>query len=191
MTEEYYRSLPDTITIREVKIGGKIIVTTFLSDKDISKNDLKELYRNRWHVELDFRNIKTTLGMEVLSCKTPDMAAKEIWVYFLAHNLIRIIMAEAASLADLLPRQLSFKHSLQLWQAYRQCSLDTSDHDGMMALLHMIEENLVGNRPGRIEPRAVKRRPKPYPFLKQRREKVREMIRKFGHPEKQKIGMAA
>lgn len=79
---------------------------------------MKALYRERWHVELDLRNIKTTLGMEVLSCKTPVIARKEIWVYLLAYNLIRLMMAQAALLADRLPRQLSFKHTLQIWIAW-------------------------------------------------------------------------
>ena len=80
-----------------------------------TKEALAVLYLQRWHVELDLRNIKTTLGMDILSCKTPEMVEKEMWVYFLAYNLIRLVMAEAALQADLLPRQLSFKHSLQIW----------------------------------------------------------------------------
>jgi hypothetical protein len=139
----------------------------------------------------DFRNIKTTLGMEILSCKTPEMVIKEIWVYFLAHNLIRTIMAEAAYLSEILPRQLSFKHCLQLWQACRQRSFDISDNEKLLALLHMITKNLVGNRPGRIEPRAIKRRPKPYSLLMVPRDQARAHVRKHGHPPKQRMGMAA
>jgi len=97
MTEEYYLSAPETLTIRELSVGRKVLVTTILSPADASSNSLKSLYKSRWHVELDLRNIKTTLGMETLSCKTPEMAEKEMWTYFLAYNLIRIIMAEAAS----------------------------------------------------------------------------------------------
>src|SRR4030066_64798 len=82
------------------------------------KGDLKALYRERWQVELDFRHIKTTLGMESLSCKTPSMAQKEIWIYLLAYNLIRLMMAQAAVLSACRPRELSFKHALQLWIAW-------------------------------------------------------------------------
>ena len=71
------------MTVRELKAGNKILVTTLLCQKEMPKAALKEFYRNRWHVELDLRNIKTTLGMEVLSCKTPEMVIKEIWVYLL------------------------------------------------------------------------------------------------------------
>ena len=96
--------------------------------------------------------------MEVLSCKTPDMIEKEIWIYLLAHNLIRMSMAEAASLSDLLPRQLSFKHSLQLWRIWRQQPGNPNDSDSLNILLLLMLENTVGNRPGRVEPRAIKRR---------------------------------
>lgn len=78
---------------RDVAQDGKILVTTFLCPKDTSKRVLKALYRQRWNVELDLRNIKTTLGMEHLRCKTPDMGLKELWVYLLAYNLIRLLMA--------------------------------------------------------------------------------------------------
>ena len=115
MSPQQYADVPDTLTVRELCVGGKILVTTFLCQKDTPKGMLKALYWRRWQVELDVRNIKTTLGMEMLSCRTPAMAEKEIWVYLLAYNLIRLLMAQAALLADLLPRQLSFKHTLQLW----------------------------------------------------------------------------
>ena len=101
--------------VRELHTGGKILVTTLLCPKQTTKEALKALYRDRWHVELDLRNIKTTLGMETLSCRTPEMAQKEIWVYLLAYNLIRLLMAQSALLAEMLPRQLSFKHTLQIW----------------------------------------------------------------------------
>ncbi|SFB13019.1 hypothetical protein SAMN03159488_02036 [Pseudomonas sp. NFIX10] len=70
-------------------------------------------------MELDLRNLKNTLGLEALSCKTPDMAVKELWIYLLTHNLIRMLMTQSALLADCLPRELSFKHSLQLCLALK------------------------------------------------------------------------
>jgi IS4 transposase len=85
-----------------------VLITTLLSPKDASKAELKSLYKSRWQIEVDFRNIKTTMGMETLSCKTPEMSEKEIWIYFLAYNLIRLLMAQSALLADIVPRQLSF-----------------------------------------------------------------------------------
>ena len=95
MSPYEYDQAPDNLAIREFQAGGKVMVTTFLCPKEAPKNTLKGLYRQRWHVELDLRNIKTTLGMEHLRCKTPDMAVKELWVYLLAYNLIRLLMVEA------------------------------------------------------------------------------------------------
>jgi len=120
MTQEAYDSAPDTLTVRELKIKGKVLVTTLLSAGEFPRHELSAFYKKRWHVEVDLRTIKTTLGMETLSCKTPDMLEKEMWVYFLAYNLIRLLMAQSALLSDVLPRQLSFKHTVQLWLAWSQ-----------------------------------------------------------------------
>ncbi len=149
------------------------------------KPALKTLYRRRWHVELDLRHIKTTLGMEMLSCKTPEMAIKEVWVHLLAYNLIRLLMAQAAWLADQTPRQLSFKHTVQIWTVWQQRG-GAQDPVTLSALLVMIAEQRVGKRPRRVEPRAVKRRPKPFPLLCKPRQLVREEIRENGHPKKVK-----
>jgi hypothetical protein len=161
-------------------------VSTFLCSKDTPKGLLKALYRQRWHVELDLRNIKTTLGMEHLRCKTPEMAVKELWVYLLAYNLIRLLMAQAALLADQIPRQLSFKHSVQIWLAWQQRDGPTHDAAAVHALLLLIAEPRVGRRQGRIEPRAMKRRPKTFPLLTTPRREAREVVRKNGHPKKQR-----
>ena len=135
---------------------------------------------------MDLRNIKTTLGMETFSCKTPQMIEKEMWVYFLAYNLIRLLMSQAAMLADILPRQVSFKHTVQLWLAWSEQHYGSETEAGEEQLFVLIAQITVGNRPGRIEPRAVKRRPKPMPLLMKPREKARAEIRKKGHPKKQK-----
>lgn len=184
MDHAYYDQAPDTVTVREVATGGKILVTTLLCQKQTPKVELKALYKNRWNIELDLRNIKTTLGMDVLSCKTPDMVLKEIWVYLLAYNLIRLLMAQAALLADRLPRQISFKHTLQLWVVcYRSGALND---DLLSGLFVLIAQRPVGNRPGRIEPRAIKRRPKPFPLLTKPRHEAREVGRINGYPRKLK-----
>ncbi len=186
ISQEEYEAAPATVTVRELKVGHKVLVTTLLSPGTVSKGELKDLYNSRWHVELDLRNIKTTLGMETLSCKTPDMIEKEIWVYLLAHNLIRISMAEAASLADILPRQLSFKHSLQLWRTWRRQPNTLGDHKSLKVLLLLIIENTVGHRSGRVEPRAVKRWRKSFPLLTKPRAELRATIKEYGHPKKPK-----
>lgn len=186
MTPIQYTQAPDTLTVRELRTGGKILVTTLRCPRRTPKAALKGLYRERWHVELDLRHIKTTLSMETLSCKTPAMAQKEIWVYLLAYNLVRLMMAQAATLAERRPRALSFKHTLQLWIAWDQHGLGSDDDEKPYGLFILIAEQRVGNRPGRIEPRAVKRRPKSYPLLTKQRAIAREEIRRHGHPAKVK-----
>lgn len=183
MSPEDYAHAPARVTVRELRAGGKTLVTTLLCPKQTSKEAIKRLYRDRWHVELDLRNIKTTLGMERLSCRTPAMAVKEIWVYLLAYNLIRLMMAQAALRSDHLPRQLSFKHTVQIWLAW----MPHAYHGGIAhpdELFVLIAQQTVGNRPGRIEPRAIKRRQNAYPLLTKPRSIAQEIVRKNGHPKK-------
>ena len=186
MSPSHYDSAPKSITVREVKTAGKILVTTLLCPTQTPKRALKMLYQSRWHIELDLRSIKTTLGMDMLSCKTPAMAIKEIWVYLLAYNLIRLLMAQAALLADQRPRQLSFKHTLQLWVAFNQHNPAVNDDEKLVGLFILIAQQQVGNRPHRIEPRAIKRRPKPFPLLTKPRQLARDDIRAHGHAKKLK-----
>lgn len=186
MSQADYEQAPESLTVRELRTQGKTLVTTLTCPRHTSKAALKSLYRSRWHIELDLRNIKTTLGMEHLSCQTPAMAIKEIWVYLLAYNLIRLIMAQAAKLTHRLPRQLSFKHTVQIWIAWTHHANAIDHDDKLHGLFHLIAQQRVGERPGRIEPRAIKRRPKPYPLLTQPRSISRERVRQHGHPKKLK-----
>lgn len=186
MGQADYERAPQCMTVRELRTGHKTLVTTLLCPKRTDKAALKALYKDRWHVELDLRNIKTTLGMARLSCRTPAMAVKEIWVYLLAYNLIRLMMAQAARLTDCLPRQISFKHAVQLWMAWAGHGPGTPDDDQRHGLLVLIAQQRVGDRPGRIEPRALKRRPNNYPLLTKPRAQARELVREFGHPKKLK-----
>jgi hypothetical protein len=139
------------------------------------------VHKQRWDVEVNLRHIKSTLGMETLRCKTPAMAEKEIWIYLLGYNLIRWLMAESARSADVLPRQLSFKHTVQLWHRWQSRAPAEASING---LLELIAQPRVANRPGRIEPRAVKRRPKPYARLPIPRTEARDFIRENGHPNR-------
>ena len=186
MLQADYEQAPQSITVRELRAGGKTLVTTLLCPKQTDKAAVKALYMSRWNVELDLRNIKTTLGMEQLSCRTPAMASKEIWVYLLAYNLIRLMMAQAALITHQLPREISFKHTVQMWIAWTQHGSGIEHHDRLYDLFILIAQQRVGERPGRIEPRALKRRPKPYPLLTKPRAIAREHIRKHGHPSKLK-----
>jgi hypothetical protein len=175
MSTEQYQAAPNSITVREFKAGGKIMVTTMTHPKTESKIALKRLYKKRWSVELDIRDIKNTMGMDTLSCKTPGMAIKEIWIYLLAYNLIRLIMVQSALLVGIMPRSISFKHCLQLWLLGAH-QIDLSDQAQQENLLLLVSQQRVDNRPGRIEPRAVKRRPKQYALLVVPRKQARKQI---------------
>ena len=114
------------------------------------------------------------------------MAEKEVWIYLLAYNLIRLLMAQSALLADLLPRQLGFKHTLQLWIAWRQSGIGSNDDEKLTHLFILIAQRKVGNRPGRIEPRALKKRANTYALLTESRALAKEKIKKYGHSKKLK-----
>ena len=138
-------------------------------------------------MELDIRSIKQTLKMDVLSCKTPGMVRKEIWTHLLAYNLTRKVMAQAAAAegGKLTPRQLSFAGAVQTLNAFRWLLL--MGEDGRRAELAKVlclalRTHEVGNRPGRCEPRKVKRRPKPHGRMMRPRaeEKARLMGGKKG-----------
>jgi len=184
MTAEAYAGYPDTLTLRETKVGKKVLVTSFLNPREVCKRELEVLFLQRWHVEVDLRHIKTTLGMESLSCKTPEMCEKELWIYMLAYNLIRLLMVQAAAHAGVLPRQLSFKHTLQVWIAWSQRQFLSDASEDTAGLFRLIAQIRVGNRPGRIEPRLVKRRPKPFSRLQTTRREARENIMKYGRPKR-------
>jgi len=179
MTPEQYACLPDELTVREVKVAHQVLVTTLLDHRKVSKDDLSALYARRWSVELDLRNLKTTTGMDVLSCQTPQMNEKQLWVHLLAYNVIRLLMAQAACNAGVDTRELSFKHTVQLWTEWVSRGLSAAKDGGR--LFTLIAQCKVGNRPGRIEPRMRKRRPKPYPWLKVPRAQARRQIQKHGH----------
>jgi hypothetical protein len=179
MSREQYRAFPEQITVREVEVDGQVLVTTMLDARQVRKRELTALYARRWHVELDIRNIKTTLGMEVLRCLSPTMVQKELWVALLAYNLIRLLMAQAAHTAGVHPRELSFKHTVQMWAAWSspmaQALMQPSE------FFRLIAQVPAGQRPGRVEPRVRKRRPKSFPWMKAPRTVLRRRIRKRRH----------
>jgi len=181
MAREQYDTCADELTVREVEVDGRVLVTTMLDPRQTGKQALSDLYVQRWHVELDFRNIKTTLGMEVLRCLTPQMVEKELWVNLLAYNLIRLLMAQAALEAGLHPRELSFKHAVQMWTQWTLLHSGRGRDWQRDTLFQLIAQVSVGHRPGRLEPRARKRRPKPYPWLKVPRSLARQQIRELGY----------
>lgn len=169
---ETYDRLPATLTVREVRkqialpgsrVSEVVVVTTFLDEEAFRKEEILELYKERWQAELDIRSIKTTLQMDVLRCLSPDMVEKEIWVHILGYNLIRKVAAQAAREAGVCPRQISFAASQQTvvaaWSRLSEASAAEQLQLGW-ELLRTLGQERVKDRPGRCEPRAVKRRPK-------------------------------
>ena len=148
-----------------------VLVTTFLDAKTIDKTVLSVLYDYRWMVEVSLREIKNIMQMDILRGKTPEMVRKEIWVHLLAYNLIRKIMAQAAFIGDRRPRELSFKLALQSVISFQQKGLlDENNHEIYAKLLKAIIDKPIVKRPGRSEPRVVKRRPKAFPRMTKARE---------------------
>ena len=168
MDEATYATMPETLTMREVRSAGRTLVTTLIDARATPPQALAQLYALRWHVELDLRTIKTVMQMDILRCKTPEMVGKEIAAHLLAYNLVRAVMAQAAAGANLLPRQLSFKAVLQLLNAFemnlRHCPRGHLARRHA-ALIAGIAQCRLPHRPRRVEPRAVKRRPKQHWLL--------------------------
>jgi DDE family transposase len=172
-----YDALPETMELREVRtqvakpgcrVKELIVVTTLHDHQTYGRDEILDLYHERWHAEIDLRSIKTQMKMEVLRCKTPEMVRKEIWAHLLAYNLVRKVMAEAALEHHLTPRQLSFAGAMQTLNEFRTLLLHASAaelSEMTSRILTAIARHRVGNRPDRVEPRKVKRRPKNYSRL--------------------------
>ncbi len=168
MDEQSYALIPEELSVREVRINGWVLVSTMLDASTAPRVELDRLYRSRWNIEVDLRSIKAVMGMDILRCKTPDMIKKEVAVYLLAYSLARAVMAQAASLADVLARTLSFKGSVQILDAYHQQLRHSGATRTCVMIAHVlgaIASLRLPVRPGRIEPRAIKRRPKPHRLL--------------------------
>ena len=129
-----------------------------------------------WQIEVDLRSIKSTMKMDILRCKTPEMVQKEIWAYLLAYNLLRTVMAVAAKENGVEPRKISFKGAKQVLTAFApklEAARPEQRAELVDAMLKAVAYHRVGNRPGRWEPRARKRRPKPGNRLMQPRHEAK------------------
>jgi Transposase DDE domain len=188
MDEATYALLPATVAMRELRVqvmhpGFRtrvvLVATTLVDAKVFTKEELAGLYRARWHAELDLRSIKQTMQMDVLRCKTPAMVRKEIWGHLLVYNLIRAAMAQAALCQGVLPRQVSLQGARQTLEAFRselEQASSTRRAGVLPIVLTAIASHRVGTRPDRYEPRACKRRPKPYPLLRVPRQQARARL---------------
>ena len=157
-----------------------VLVATTLGDaKAFTKEERAGLYRARWHAELDLRSIKQTMQRDVLRCKTPAMVRKEIWGPLLVYNVIRAAMAQAALGHGVVPRQVSLQGARQTLAALHSQlePMSSTRRAGIIQIvLSAIAKHRVGTRPERSEPRAVKRRPKPYPLLRVPRQQARARL---------------
>ena len=205
MSEEEYQQLPNELTLREIGIdlpqrggaGGRVAVATTLLDAEVyARDDIAELYKWRWQVEVDLRHLKATMKMRDLSCKTPEGVARELWTHALGYNLVRKVMAQAAlyqrpskrpsrqrraaaTYGPLTPRQISFKAALRQIQANAE-TLSTATpeqyKETAQRVLMTLASKRVGARPGRQEPRAIKRRPPNQAMLSKPRAEVKQAM---------------
>jgi hypothetical protein len=137
------------------------------------------LYCRRWRLELCLRDLKTTLGLEPLRCQSPEMAQKELLAGLVAHNLMRCVMAQAATQHDVDLERVSFKGTVDAVRQYSHAIGQARNRKLRRQLWEDLLLNLacdgVRRRPNRTEPRAVKHRPKPYPLLNQPRHRFVEI----------------
>jgi len=185
MSKERYDQIPETLTLREVKFQVSVpgcrtetltLITTLTDPQKYSREDLATLYGFRWNVELDIRQIKQTLHLDHVRCKTPEMVRRELWVTLLAYNLIRKVIATSAAVHKKQPRQLSFTLTCQSLLASWMLRATGACRDAQALytmLLVRIASHEVANRPGRIEPRVLKRRRHRYPLMQRSRTQLR------------------
>jgi hypothetical protein len=187
MTPAEYDAMPAELHVRELRIRVRektkrvrnyVIATTLTDATNYTANQLGNLFRQRWHAELDLRSLKSVMQMEMLRCKSPEMVRKEVAVHLLAYNLIRGIMAEAVRKETENPRKLSFKGALHTVRSFEESHLyDPSQiRADLPLLLVIIHQKQVGDRPDRYEPRAIKRRSNSYKLLGMTRAEAKQLI---------------
>lgn len=188
LTPEQWAALPEEIQVRIVRFTAAcrgfrtqpITLVTTLLDADLHPAaELIALYLRRWQIELCLRAVKTTLGLEQLRCQSPAMVRKELLAGLIAHNLIRCVLAEAAQVYEAELERLSFKGAVDALRQYSAVIAQARTHRLKRKLwtdlLRTLARDRVPRRPGRTEPRAVKRRPKPFPLLNRPRRQFVEL----------------
>jgi hypothetical protein len=186
MSKEQYASLPDELTLREVRVVVRqkgfrteelVVVTTLLDAEEYPAAEIAILYRRRWQAELCLRSLKIVLQMDHLRCKTPHRVRNEFYMHLVAYNLIRQLLAAAAQRAGIEPWKVSFKGALQtITNLLPLLVTSISTADWCEALLNAIGTHIVGNRPDRFEPRVKKRRPKSYKLMREPRQNYKKRM---------------
>ena len=192
MDPETYDAISDTLELREIRYNvvekgcrtKTITVVTTLTDPELhTKEEIAELYGFRWNAELDIRSIKRSLNLDHVRCKSPEMVRKELWTTLLGYNLIRTTAAAAALLHDKQPRQISFtgtcQYVLSSWMLFACQSIEADQVEcHCRELLSRIASCEVANRPGRLEPRVIKRRRHGYKLMQEPRDVLRARLEK-------------
>jgi hypothetical protein len=184
----WWKKVPAQLTVRVLRFNlhrrgyrseSVTLVTTLLDPQRYPAQEIAQLYLRRWKIELWFRDIKTSMGMEVLRCKSPQMVHKELEMFFIAHNLIRCLMTQAGADNGVSLDRMSFKGTVDSVQQFSlviaQARSRKKQQRLIKELLKVIARDEVPDRPNRCEPRAVKRRPKPYERLNRPRHLMREI----------------
>jgi hypothetical protein len=198
LTKEQWERLPERLEMRIIRTKGpdregktktRYVVTTLLDPLAYPAGEVISLYVHRWEIELRFRDIKTTMGMELLRTKTPAMVAKEIMMHMIAYNAVRLLMLKAAAAHGCSHRRIGFKGVLQVLEACRSGFEKNAGRPVLLGrekdnLLERIAERKVAERPGRNEPRKKKRRPKSYGWLQRPRHAYFEHFRSDESPRK-------
>ncbi len=194
MGRRAYDRLPHYLYLRAVRVLVRqpgfrtrrlVLVTTLTDAAAVTGADLADLYRRRWQAELNLRALKQSLQMDILRGKSPPMVRKEVWAHLLVYNLVRLVMVQAAVAAGVRADEVSFTGALQTLNAFlpEMRAVRTADDARVLwdVLLWAVGEHRVGQRPDRYEPRAVKRRPKKFPHLREPREAARRRCRRVKH----------
>ena len=188
LNESEFAVLPKILIVREIyyyifipgfRTHQVSLITTLLDTKTYPTLALLRLYGERWDVELNLKHLKTTLGMDILRGKTPQMVRKEIYVFLLAYNLLRSLMWSAGTTYGAPPLRLSLQGTRQHLSNFIPQLLansKTKRHEIVRTLLKIIVHKTVSVRPGRSEPRVRKRRPKSYPLMTQPRHDLRRQL---------------
>jgi len=183
-----WKRLPSELSVRvlrfQLKVPGfrpeSVTLVTTLTDPELyPAREVALLYVRRWKIELWFRDIKTSMGMEVLRCKSPGMVHKELEMFLIAYNLIRALMTEASSIHEVPLDRISFKGTVDATRQYSiaiaQARSQKKQRELIAELLAVLAKDELPDRPGRREPRAIKRRPKPFPLLNKHRHQYKDI----------------
>jgi len=189
LSEEEWAEIPDEITLRYIKLGYEnrngdrdviVVVTDLLDPEKYPGEEVVDLYFRRWEIEVKFRDLKTTMKMEHFAVRSPEMAELTMQMMLISYNLVRHVMQAASHEANLPPQQMSFQGIRQVITSSHESFRVTIDKPRLARnlyeeLIQNCADHVLDIRPGRSEPRALKRRPKNYQLLTKYRRVFKEM----------------